>query len=276
MANESTEQVVEQTQDNGTSTQTKTGESTSQQTQQTTQKQEPQFTYKEDRSKWIPDSRFKEVNTGYQTEKQRAAALEQELANERKRVQALAGVTPQAPEEQEAEQVRQAFFKMFPQFSKLSPEAIDKLLQVAEGSDKQAEAASNYWRNHGRQMIGKAHERISDELGGGELTERQQKRIAREYITFIEENASEGALDRHEAGDEKLITEFATAFLADWKDSLRRSVTATETNRNRPVPSGRGRSAVPSQKKPINYGDNKAVEDAAVEFWRENGGGFGG
>lgn len=274
MANESTEQTTQAATDT-TSTQTKTGDTTqqTQQTQQqTTQKQDQQFTYKEDRSKWIPDTRFKEVNTGYQTEKQKRETLERDLATAQGRIQALAGVNPKAPEEAEAEEIKAAFAKMFPGLAKLGDEQIAKLLSVAEHSDKLAETTQNYWRNHGRQMIGKAHERIAEDLGGGDLTPAQQKRIAREYIAFIEEN--DGAIDRHEAGDEKLIEEFTKAFLGDWKDSIRRSVTSQETSRRPPLPSGKGRTAIPVQRKKIDFNDPKAVEDAMVESYRDHGGTF--
>lgn len=275
MANESTEQKTEQTsQADTTSTQTKTGDTTQQATQKTTEQAAKQFTYTEDRSKWIPDTRFKEVNTGYQSEKTKRETLERDLATAQGRIQALAGVNPKAPEEAEAEEIKAAFAKMFPGLAKLDDKAIERLLSVAEHSDKLQETTSNYWRNHGRQMIGKASERIAEDLGGGELSATQQKRIAREYIAFIEE--TDGAIDRHEAGDEKLVEEFTKAFLGEWKDSIRRSVTTSEVSRNRPVPSGKGRTAVPAQRKKIDFNDPKAVEDAMVESYRDNGGTFTG
>lgn len=277
MANEQTEQKTgDQTQtqqtQNDTSTQTKTGD---QSQQQQTSQQKPQFTYTEDRSKWIPDTRFKEVNTGYQTEKQKRETLERQLSEATTKIQALAGVKGTSPEELETEEVRAAFAKMFPGLAKLSDAQIEKLLKVAESGDRIEETTQNYWRNHGRQMIGKAEAQISDELGGQELTERQRKRIAREYIQYIEENAQDGALDRHESGDEKLVSEFTKQFLDDWRESIRKSVTNTELSRNRPVPSGRGRSVNTGGKKKIDYNDPKAVEDAMVESFRGHGGEFG-
>jgi hypothetical protein len=97
-------------------------------------------------------------------------------------------------------------------------------------------------------------------------------------VTFIEENAETGALERHEAGDETLIEEFVKAFLEDWQESIRKSVVTQETSRSlRPVPRGGGRSVVVGQKKPKpNLSDPKQFEDAAVQSFLDNGGQFGG
>lgn len=214
-------------------------------------------------------------------ERQRLALAYQQTQSEyeqaQRRIQALAGVSPQDPQQAEDEAIRAALFARVPQLARLDEETVDRLIQIAEQGDNLNEAVNNHWKRHGTQMIGNAEEAILEELPGvSELTERQKKRIAREYVAYIEDNAEQGALDRHEAGDPALVQEFVTAFLGDWKESIRRSVTTQEVGRNRPVPSGRGRSVNPGGKKAINFNDDKAVADAAVAAFLEHGGSFGG
>jgi hypothetical protein len=239
--------------------------------------QESQFTYKEDRSKWIPPTRFTEVNTGYQTEKQKREQLERDLEQERRRVQALTGVTPKRPEEMEDEEIRAAFKAKFPHLAELTAEDIAELRNMRQSRERLEETTNNYWRNHGRQMIGKATNIIVDKLNGAELTERQQKRIAREYIQYIEENAEQGALDRHEAGDERLVEEFVKTFLEDWQETIRKSVVTQELGNRRPVPGGGGRRvSTGAAPKPINHSDPNAEAEAAIEVFKNLGGTFGG
>lgn len=237
--------------------------------QQQQQQAGSQFTYKEDRSKWIPPQRFNEVNTRAQS----VAGLQAQLAEADKRIKALAGVTQRAPEDLEVDEIKAHFAKVYPGLAKLTDEQIERLLSLDEKSERIEQTTNNYWRNHGRQMINSAGEAIADKLGGGNLSERQVRRVARDYIAFVEEKQ---AIDRHEAGDEGLIEEFVKDFLEDWQEPIRRSVTSTETANRRPIPGGRGRNVPPQGKKKVDYNNPKAVEDAMVESYREHGGTFGG
>ena len=206
------------------------------------------------------------------TERQK---YQSELEVERKRVLALSGVTPRRPEEQEDEEIKAAFAAKFPHLAELTAEDVKELRALKEDRSRFQEATNNHWANHGRRMIGSAQEQIADSLGG-ELTDRQRSRIAREYIAFVEENAANGALDRHEAADETFVQEFVKQFLGDWQESVRRSITTNEVARNRPVPSGRGRNVNIGGQKKIDFKDPKAVEDAMVAAFKDHGGSFTG
>lgn len=238
-----------------------------QQGQQQQQQAGSQFSYPEDRSKWIPPHRFQEVNTRAQA----AQTLQQKLQDAENKIKALAGVQQKAPEELEVEEVKAHFAKLYPGLAKLTDDQIERLLSVAESADRIEQTTNNYWQKHGRQMINDAGEAIADKLGGGNLNERQIRRVARDYIAFVEEKQ---AIDRHEAGDQKLIEEFVKEFLEDWQEPIRRSVTSRETG-NRPVPSGRGRQLPPTGKKKVDHNNPKAVEDAMVASFLEHGGQFG-
>ena len=230
-----------------------------------------QFSYPEDRSKWIPPHRFKEVNDKATQGTTQAQTLQTQLAQAQKQIAALAGVQQKAPEDLEVEEVKAHFAKLYPGLAKLTDAQIERLLSVAESADRIQETTNNYWQKHGRQMINNAGEAIADKLGGGDLNERQIRRVARDYIAFVEEKQ---AIDRHEAGDPKLIEEFVKDFLDDWQEPIRRSVTSREAI-NRPVPSGRGRNLPPAGKKKVDHNNPKAVEDAMVESFLSHGGQFG-
>lgn len=266
-------QQTQQTQQS--STQTQNGDTQSQQqTQQTPQRQGPQA---------VPYERFREVNSGYQTEKQRADQLAAQLDQATRQIRALAGVRDVAPEELEIGQVRDALGRVIPGINKLSPEMIERLVKIAQNGDQIEETNRTIWKNHGLKMIRTAQDSIADTLRVEKLTDRQKSRIGREYTTFIEENSyldendrPAGAILRHEAGDDSLVEEFVKAFLEDWQESIRKSVVSTETRPLRAVPSGRGRSVVIGKpKEKVNYNDPKAFGDALVASFKDHGGSFG-
>lgn len=242
----------------------KTGDQQQQQ-QDTNRQVAKKFEYAEDRSKWIPPHRLNEVST-------KATQFEGQLAEANRRIKALAGLEHKSPEDLEVDEVKAHFAKLYPGLAKLTDQQIEKLLAVAENGDRLAETTNNYWKNHGNQMINKAGEAIAEQLGGGDLSERQLRRIARDYIAFI--GSSQDILDRHEAGDSKMIDEFVKDFLEDWQGPIRRSLTASETAR-RPVPSGKGRNVGMGQKAKIDHNNQKSVEDAMVESYLSHGGTFG-
>ena len=210
----------------------------------------------------------------YQTVDQERQKYQAELELERKRVQALSGVNPRNPAETEDAEIKAAFAAKFPHLAELTAEDIQTLRNLKGQQQQLQETTQNYWRNHGNQMVGRAETEVSELLGISELSDRQRKSLKREYISFLEDN--EGFLDRHEAGDEKLITEFAKQFVDDWREPVRRSITSNEIQRSRPVPSGRGRSVNVGGKKKIDFSNAKEVEDAMVASFQDHGGSFGG
>ena len=279
-----TDQQGQQSQQTQTSDQTLNGQQgqqnqSEQQGQQTQnrQQQQPQG----ERS--IPYSRFQQVNTGYQTEKQRADQLAAQLDQASRQIRALAGVRDVPAEELEVNEIRGALARVVPGLDKLSPEMIERLVQIAQNGDQIEETNRTIWKNHGLKMIRSAQDNIADTLRVEKLTDRQKSRIGREYTTFIEENSymdennqPAGAILRHEAGDDSLVEEFVKAFLEDWQESIRKSVVSSEVRPLRAVPSGKGRSVVVGKRKEkINYNDPKAFGDALVESFKDHGGTFG-
>lgn len=201
----------------------------------------------------------------------RATQREAELASERRRVQALAGVTPQSPEAQEEEEVRARVIKLFPVLGKLNDEQLDAMLAGQNDVASARQLVHQQWENHGRQMIDSIVSEVSDAVGG-DLTERQAKALTRAYVAEAESNPE--FLARHERGDKNLIKEFAKAWVEDWFEPARRRVTADAMSQNRRVPSGRDRTVQTTPPKAIDFKNPKAVEDAMVESFRSHGGRF--
>jgi hypothetical protein len=203
---------------------------------------------------------------------QQVTALTAERDQERRRVQALAGVNPQSADDVEANAVRQRFGQLFPGLAKLTDQQIEKLLSVAERADGLDEATSHHWQTHGRHMLDSLTAEASKVIGGT-LTARQSTRLKQAYVQEAENNPE--FLARHEQGDPTLITEFIKDWNEDWFEPARRKVTQTEVDRQRRVPSGRDRSVASQGGKKLDYNDPKAVEQALVDSFKAHGGAFG-
>ncbi len=195
------------------------------------------------------------------------------LAAERKRVQALAGLTPKSDEETDTEAIRAQFAKLYPHLGALTAEDIEALRDVKKRQSDIDETNKHYWSQHRDKMFGQVHSAIEKAMGGGELSDRQRERINRAYALEAEQNPE--FLDRHSKGDPKLAEEFAKGWVEDFIEPARRNYTRTETSRFRPVPSGKDRGIVTHGQQKIDVNDSKAVEDVLVRGFRERNGEFG-
>ncbi len=199
----------------------------------------------------------------------KAARAELETGN--KRIRALAGVETKSEAQVEDEAVKARLEALgYPSLTKEDLEAIRELRATQSNL---TETTQHYWVQHGRQMVSGVVAEVEKELGG-KLTDRQAKRIAAEYAREAESNPD--FLDRHEKGDKTLIAEFAKQLSEDWFEPARRKVTQQESQRFRPVPSGKDRGIVTHGEKKIDVNDSKAVEDFLVKGFRERNGEFTG
>ena len=203
---------------------------------------------------------------------QQANTHRTELELERKRVQALSGVTPRNAQETEVEEVRARFAQLFPHLADLTPEDIKELRASREQSGQLQETTNHYWRTHADGMVNQVGAAIAEELGG-ELSARQLKAIRVAYVQAAQDDPE--FLRRHTAGDQTLIKEFAKDFSEDWLKPAQRRAQATELGRNRPVPMGKDRSVLTSTGKKIDVNNAKEVEDMMVESFLRRGGSFG-
>lgn len=249
---------------------------TGQQGQQSGQSQVPptganagKFTYEEDRGRWIPPHRLQEETTKRQ-------GLESQLAEANRRVRALSGVEddPNASGKQKAQakEAREALLEVMPE-----------LKDLLDSKDALQSSVKQQWTNHGATMLGGLSERVSDAIGG-DLSDRQRARLNDSFITFlqrdIERAEREGTesvlLRRYNAGDQKLLDDFAKEFAEDWFEPARRKATAGIADRaNRRVPNSRpGSPVVTSGQKPVFKTLDERM-DFAVKAAKERGMRFG-
>ncbi len=274
MAIEGTETVVDQNVETSTTTDTKIDGKTNGTTETKTNSQSGTSTSQnEDYEK-----RFKGLTSDLQKERKarqqfeidlKAARAEIETGN--KRVRALAGVETPSPEAVEDDAIKKRLEALG--YPSLSQEDLDAIRELRATQSNLAETTNHYWVQHGRSMVNGVVAEIEKELGG-KLSDRQAKRIAAEYAREAENNPE--FLDRHEKGDKTLIGEFAKQLSEDWFEPARRKVTQQESQRFRPVPSGKDRGIVTHGEKKIDVNDPKAVEDLLVKGFRERHGEFTG
>lgn len=222
-----------------------------------------------------------------ETQKERAArqkieqdhnTLKAQYETAIKRINALAGINPKSQGETEDEEIRAAFAAKFPHLAELTPEDIQAIRDTRQQTSALKASTDAMWKRHTNQVLSSLNTQVSEKLGGGDLSTRQKDMLRREYIAFIEEGQAAGKdyISRHESADESLIEEFVDAYLKEWQEPIRRSVTSTEINRQRPLPSGRGRGAPPTAPVKIDFSNPKAVEDAMVASFKNHGGTFPG
>lgn len=195
-----------------------------------------------------------------------------DLATERRRIQALVGANPKSAEDEEADEIRTRFLGLFPQYAKLTDETIDKLLKMSESASTLEDTTQHYWKNHSITMLTALNEAVAEEIGG-DLTPRQQKAIVAAYVQEAKENPE--FLQRHDAGDRTLVSEFAKQWAGDWFTPAQRALTAQEVGRARRVPDGKGRHVAAGAPKKVDFTNPKALEDAFAESYKSHGGAFG-
>lgn len=269
--------VVDQTQSAATTTAATTtaakgseGQTTTgQQTAQTTSTQKPAT----GTNGGDEDRRFKGIQADLAKERKQRQTFEAQVADykakleaETRRVQALAGVAPVSAEDAEAEDIRNRFSKVVTQdhllkMLGLTKEEIEEFKATAKDRKSLQETTNHYWAKHGQGMVKKVSAELAKEYEG-ELSPRQMDTITKAYI-FRAQNDPE-FLERHEAGDESLITEFAKEWVEDWAEPAKRKALKTSVETFRRVPNGQNRGIVTQGEKKIDVNNNEQVMDALV------------
>ena len=200
------------------------------------------------------------------------ATYQGELAAEKRRVQALAGVNPQSKDEVDADAIRKQFGQYFPDLANLSKEDIDAIKELREQAAQMREASEQGYRRQGKQTLTAVVNAVTKEFGGT-LSDRQARRV---QLAFVNECESDPAfLARYDQGDETVIPEFVKTYVEDFFEPARRKVTQSEVERQRRVPSGRDRSVAGPGGKKIDYSNDKSFGDALVESYKSHGGAYG-
>lgn len=238
------------------------------------------FTYKEDRSQWVPRHRISE-ETG------KRAAVDAENAVLKRQLQALTGVTPTDPNAQQASDIKAKMFELLgpgaAKLLQLSPEQIDRLI----GTPDQVQQANSFveqgWNKHARQTTESLFEKVSEHIGG-DLSDRAKGRLKSAFVSHMEGEAHKSKQDgratqtmqRYIDGDETLIDEFAKEWAEDYFVPAQRKVTSTLVATNRRVPNSTGRTQVTSGvQRPAEFKTLDERIDYAAQIAKERGLVFG-
>lgn len=201
------------------------------------------------------------------------AARDAELTREQKRVRALSGLDNPSEQEQRDAEIRARMEELYPWMKNLTQEDIDAIRESRGQMDEFRNATTYQWKAHGTKMLNAVSSSLQKALGG-KLSDRQTARINEAYVNEARNNPD--FLARHEAGDMSLVDEFVKEWIEDFYEPGRRSALAQETQQRRPrVPSGKDRSIVGQDNKPIDVKDDKAVGDVLVAGFKARGGQFG-
>lgn len=249
---------------------------------------ENKFSYKEDRSDWVPRSRLNETTASI-TKKFQAQVdqLTGQLTEHTTRVRRALGVEDEDPAAKEKNQIKEAILEIFPNLKNLEGLTEEKLTQILSAAEAATETTEAQWTRHADTMIGYLEDEVADALGVDKLSDTQKRRLVSAYreeaqaafaarkaaIERGEKPIANDFLARHEKGDKTLIKEFAKAFLDDWYEPARRSVTQRTVQRStRPVPRGeRTRQPMAQTAPEIDYNDPKAFKEAMIKA-RQGGG----
>lgn len=239
------------------------------------------FTYKEDRSQWIPKHRFDEVSRNAA----RVTQLENDNRQAQARIQALAGVTPGNPDADKAEQVKAAFLQMFPQFKHLAgmtEEQAQQLTQAPQHFQRQSEQEQRQWKRHGDQQVATISEKVAQAMGAEKLSDRQTDKLRSTFGSWLKSTAAaeyratgeSATLQKYEDGDPSITEAFVKEYTEDFIAPARRQVTAQQTTRSRPVPNSGGRNQVTTIKRPESFKSLDERLDFGAKLYQERGGSF--
>ncbi len=244
-----------------------------------------QFSYKEDRSDWIPRHRLNDESGKRQTLEQQLTAVKADLEREQKRVRAALGVDPANPQAEEQAEVEEALTKILEKkypglaaLQRLKPEQFDAIIQGAMAGQSAQDAAADTQRDAAFESCYSEAAKLLRKDG---LSDRQKRSVreafATEFRAAMQDRAAKREsgqgidnndfVGRYLRNDKTLFSEFVKAYLDDWYEDARRNVTATTVRRNnRPVPSGgRGEAVVTAATKhdlTTNDGFKKALTEA--------------
>jgi hypothetical protein len=216
------------------------------------------FTFKEDRTHWVDPDRFRKAEGLVNRTTKELEGARALIAEQNRRIAALAGVQTPSADEVETQRIADAFFAL-PQFAHLkhlTPELLEQVRTLASESTSIQAARDHVWNSHTDRFLARLDERFADEIGVESLTPGQQRKLRAAFGALIPDERTDpeahaAFTKRFEAGDEKLIDDFVAEFRADMLEPARRQATVTTTRR--PVPRSGPAAPVVSQRVKPDY-----------------------
>lgn len=247
---------------------------------------EKSYSFKEDRSDWVPRQRLNDESGKRTRAETEIASLRQELELRDKRLRLAMGLDVPSKDEQEATEIREALYRVNPKLrllDKLNEQDIERLLSAAESAES---TTSAQWARHREEMLGSLEAEVADQLNLEKLSEVQVNRLRRDFKAYARDEARKRAVAeqtqdptynydndfvaRYERGDKTLLTEFAKGFLDDWVTPVRRQANVSTLQRQgRPVPRGeRTRQNLTQGPPNIDYNNEDAFQKALLDARR--------
>lgn len=245
------------------------------------------FTYQEDRSKWIPDHRFKEVNTKYTEAQGKVTSYEGENARLKAQLAAANGFTPADPNAAKTDQIKAAMFEMFPwakRISDLSQEEQEQLFNAPSQAEQANQFVSQQWQKHARTLVSSLHQEVASVLGVETLSDKAKSSLTAAFKAEINADYEiakrtgeiSPVLQQYLDGDQSVVQNFAKSWATDFGIPARRQNVAQQLNNQPRVPGSGGRTQQTSviQPLPANATMDQRM-DRAAELYKERGGQFG-
>jgi hypothetical protein len=235
------------------------------------QPQGGQFTYKEDRTDWVPRHRVTEQSRQIKALEAQIKELGDGNQGFQNKLRQAFGIDEPTGEAKELAETKAALFKVFPNLKVLETLDEEKLNSIIQGATSAQQMTQRQWERHATTILSSVAKEVAKGLGVEKLSDTQRDRLEDAYRSDAmrsvrareaafnkgERNTMETLptdtdfLARHEQGDETLITEFVKGYLGDWFEPARRFATTEAARRFRPVPRGeRTRTPVTSNNNP--------------------------
>lgn len=200
------------------------------------------------------------------------AATQAQLEQERKRVLALTGVTPQSDEDLNKQEIRNRLKQVvdrefLAEMLGISPEDLDSIKNLKEQAASFEETQKALWDRHAREMVKDLGTHVLEAMGGEKLTDRQQRSLLSAFAYAVDSDPN--ILQRFHNGDKGVIEEFAKEWIEDWFEPARRKITQQEANRFRRVPSGQGRKVATTKIKDIDPTDDTQLAELLSSGFEE-------
>jgi len=228
------------------------------------------WTFPEDRTHWVNPETFKKSEALINrtaTELERARAM---IADQQRRIAALAGVAPQNPDDVEAQKIADAFFAI-PQFAHLryiTPEFLQSVGALLQDGSSIAAARDHVWNSHTDRFLDDLDAAFASEIGVDKLSVGQQRKLRAAFGALIPDEQTNPEAHavfakRYEANDRALIEEFVKEYVSDMLEPARRQ--ATIPTFRRPVPRSGPAAPVVTQKAKPDYSNMTVAQmlDAA-------------
>lgn len=245
------------------------------------------FTYQEDRSKWIPDHRFKEVNSKYTEATGKLSTFESENARLKAQLAAVNGFTPSDPKVAQTDQIKAAMRDLFPwakRLDELDEKQLDRLLNAPSEAEEAKQYANQQWQKHARTLVSSLHQEVASVLGVETLSDKAKSSLTAAFKAEINADYEiaqrtgeiSPVLQQYLDGDQSVVQNFAKSWATDFGIPARRQNVAQQLNNQPRVPGSGGRTQQTSviQPLPANATMDQRM-DRAAELYKERGGQFG-